>query len=257
MQNRQILWLCLCLPTVACVRMGQVYFLLFFLSAIAWLGLERQTIRFDLLAALAIGTAVAIKPTFLFWPAFLFLQGDRKLALRAIGVTFVLSAVPILLYGPSIYSQWIHGAAVNQQLWRSGENIAIAPYFRRLGLPPLGIALAWTVAAILAWRVWKKTPSRMATTMIALSTSIFCAPLAWVHYTWLLAPGFIWRRWGALSSTAAALLFIPSWIAFFFTNYRVHLGMAVGSTIYFVATWMVMFEFLRTESTMKHRQALS
>lgn len=98
--------------------------------------------------AIAIGLVVAIRPTFLFWPAFLLIRGDRRPALKSALVTATASVLPVFLYGPRIYRQWL-AAFQDVMHWRSPANISIAAFFHRLG-PLVGVGLASGIALLLA-----------------------------------------------------------------------------------------------------------
>jgi hypothetical protein len=240
MQKRQLAWLLFFTPTRECVGEGQIYFILFFLCAIAWILLERRTIRSEWLAAVAIGIVVAVKPTFAFWPLFLFLRGDRKQALRSTGVALIVSFAQALFYGLEIYREWASALRGDLHWWSAG-NIAIAPYFRRIGLHNFGIALSWGVAIALAAYIAKKQPARRSTTMIAVCAGILCPPLAWPNYSLLLAPGFVSHRWGWPSNLAALILALPQWLMIrmvAFTNVKT--GWAIGSSLWFSVFWIIL-----------------
>jgi hypothetical protein len=235
MQRRQIVWLLLAAPALETLLTYEDYFLLFLLAAVAWISLQRKR---ELAAAIAIGLLVAIKPTFAFWPAFLFLRGSRRLALQATVVITLASIFPVLLYGPHIYRLWVNALA-NDPHWFAPVDIAITPYFRRLGLYPLGMVLAWALALFLAWRIWRTKPDNETATGIALCASVLCAPLAWFTYILPAAPGFVSRRWSTSSNVAAALLLIPSILpTSLLQGSRTSLALAGG--IYFAAVWIIL-----------------
>jgi hypothetical protein len=197
----------------------------------------------ELAAAIAIGLLVAIKPTTAFWPCFLFLGGHRKLALRSLGVTLAVSVAPLLFYGPSIYREWL-AALANDPHWIYATDIATPAFFARLGLPGLGLALAGTVAALLAWTVWKTKPDFKTVSGIAMCAAILCAPLAWVGYVLLVAPYFISIRWKLQSNLAAALLIVPSAVPMMMSRPAGRLSIALGSGISFVAVWLILMSFV-------------
>jgi hypothetical protein len=206
MQKRQIVWLLLSAALIDTLALGQIYTLLFLLAAVAWISMEDGH---ELTCVIAIGLLVAIRPPLLLWPAFLYLAGHRRLALRSLAATFAISAFPILLYGPRIYLQWV--AAVRAQSHSFAvTDIALSAYFSRLGLPALGIALAAALALYLAWWMSKTKPDAATASMVSMCAAILCAPLGWVHYTLWVAPAFAAHRWHGLDNVAAALLSIPT-----------------------------------------------
>jgi hypothetical protein len=249
MSESQLLWLFLCAPTLDFVGKGQIYFILFFLTIVVWLGMGRGTGRGrDLLSALSIGAMVAIKPTFVFWPVFLLLRGDRKLAVRSILAALVLSLAPVLIYGPHVYLQWFD-ATKNDLHWLSVGNVAIGPYFRRLGLRPLGVGLQCVLALVLALYVWRRKPDQRATTTIALSASILCGPHAWLNYALLLGPAFVSRKWSGLARVAAFVFLLPPGLAFgLLFKLCGPVGMEIGSGIYPAAVFIMLFTSILSTS---------
>lgn len=239
MQIRQIFWLLLAAPVFNTLYGGELYFLLFLLAALALVFVERDH---QLAAATAIGLLVAIKPTAVFWPLFLYLAGHRKLALRSLGVTLAVSAAPILFYGPSIYREWLT-ALENDPHWIFVTNIAIPAFFARLGLPSLGLLLAGTLAAFLAWAAWKTKPAFTNVSGVALCAAILCAPLAWVSYALMVAPYFVSHRWKLSSTVAAVLLTVPSAVPMMMSRSAGQLWAILGSGIYFAALWIILASF--------------
>lgn len=209
LQKRQILYLLLAAPILDTLLSGQIYFLLFFLSAVACIFATRKQ---GWGAAVAIGLLVAIKPTTAFWPLFLFLAGQRRLALRSAAVTFAASIAPLFLYGPRVYREWL-AAVANDPHWLLPSDIAIPAQFHRLGLPVLGLLVAVLIAAALGWLTWKRQPDITTASGIALCAAILCAPLAWHDYTLFVAPWFVARRWRPLPTIAAMLFMVPAFIS--------------------------------------------
>jgi len=243
MQKRKILWLLLSVPVFDTLVGGELYFALFFLAAVALVFVEREH---ELAAAIAIGLLVAIKPTTAFWPLFLYLAGHRRIALRSLCIALGVSAVPVLFYGPSIYSEWF-AALGNDPHWIFATNIAIPAFFARLGLRSVGLVVAGVLAGALAWRVWKTKPAFVTVSGVALCAAILCAPLAWVSYTLMLAPYFVSRRWRLSSHVAAALLVVPSIVPMTMARAAGWVGMVLGSGIYVVAVGMILAGFLSRE----------
>jgi hypothetical protein len=241
MQLRQLLWLGLSSAVFDTFSAGQVYFLLMLLAALAWVCAER---REDFAASIALGLLVAIKPTIIFWPVFLFLSGRHKLCLRSLCVTSLAFILPAGLYGSVIYRQWVD-VLRNDQHWIIATDISIPAYFARLGVRSLGVWFAGMTAAWLAYTVWKKKPSIALTSGIALCASILCAPLAWSAYTLMLAPFFVARRWRRMETMAALLLMIPSSSIALVLSSGSRLGLVAGGTPYFVAIWLILISFLQ------------
>ncbi len=240
LQKRKIFWMLFVGPVFVTLLGGQLYFVLFFLAALALVFVERDH---ESAAAIAIGLLVAIKPTTVFWPLFLYLAGHRKNALRSLCITLGVSAVPVLIYGPSIYSEWF-AALRNDPHWVFPTNIAIPAFFARLELRSVGLMLAGVLAALLAWNVWKTKPAFVRVSGVALCAAILCAPLAWVSYTLMVAPYFVSRRWRLSSHVAASLLLVPSVVPITMGSWPGRTWLSLASGIYLAATGIILAGFL-------------
>jgi alpha-1,2-mannosyltransferase len=186
----------------SCLRLGQTYMALLFLTVCAWLCLERR--RF-FLAGLAIGLLVAIKPNFIVWPVLLFFAGYRKASLVAFVTFCALSLLPVSRWGPSIYLQWL-------PLSHPGEtffpvNASLYSVFLRLGLPALGTLASILLLLASAIWAWRKKPGLPALSGLALLASLLASPVAWVGYTVVLAPLFLLLPLRRLAVPALLLAF--------------------------------------------------
>jgi hypothetical protein len=222
----------------------QLYFILFFLTALALVFIARDQ---TLAAAIAIGLVVAIKPTAAYWPWFLLLAGQRRLALWSVGTTLAVSLAPLPIYGTVIYREWF-AALARDPHWIFSGNIAIPAVFARLGHPLFGFGLAAVLAMLLSWLIWKSKPSLMTVSGIALCAAILCAPLAWVDYALLVAPFFVIRRWNLPSTLAAALLTVPAPITGLMSRPDGRLWVTLASGIYVAAVLIILWAFLNEKS---------
>lgn len=98
-QVRQIAWFLLSYRALATLIASQVYGWGFLASALAWL-YARQN-RY-LAAAIAVGIAVALRPTMLFWIVLLSIAGYRRIAITSLMTIGILFAAPIPIYGQVI-----------------------------------------------------------------------------------------------------------------------------------------------------------
>ena len=78
----------------------------------AWILLERKK---EIWAGILIGLVVAMKPNFAVWPALLLLSGTYRPALASIATVAVVSAIPLAVFGPEIYRQWLDLLASDAQ----------------------------------------------------------------------------------------------------------------------------------------------
>jgi hypothetical protein len=248
MQARQVVWLLLAISVYDTIICEQIYLLLLFLSAVAWVCADNKR---DVIAAIALGLLVAIKPTTLFWPIFLFLAGRRRLALRSLAVTVIVSAVPLLLYGWNVYRDWLTAVRADNH-WTDPTDIAIPAYFARLGHREAGLLVAFAIFAMLAWWLWRRRrPNLEAVSGIALCTTLLCAPLAWYDYSLILAPVFVAHRWSKMETTAAVFLTTPYAVVLFLLHpLGSRISLSAGGVGYFVAVWIILISYVqRTETT--------
>ena len=207
-QKRQILWLLLSATVLDVLKMGQDYALLFLLVTLIWL-LTRRGNRTA--AAILIGIVVAIKPNLGLWPVLMFVAGRRRQAAISSITAVALSVYPVFVYGPSIYAEWLRGSNVGPH-WIYTTDISFAGIFSRLGIRPVGIAVAILCAAALIYFVARIKPSELHIAGIAVCAGIMCSPLAWYLYVIFAAPFFVaLGRWGRLETVTAILLSYPPW----------------------------------------------
>lgn len=205
MQKRQIVWLLLMPAVTDTLWLGQDYALFFFLAYLFWLLMKS---RENLAAGICLGLLIALKPNLGLWPIMLFLSGYRKDAVVSISTALGFSLLPLYLYGPSIYPQWLHAAsAVPHYIFPT--DISLMGICSRLGSRHTGAFLAIAMASALLLFVRRTRPSAVAISGIAVCTGILCAPLGWFHYVLLAAPVFTSYKWGKLKTSAAILLFTP------------------------------------------------
>jgi hypothetical protein len=207
-QKRKILWLILSSSVLMTLWLGQDYSMAFFLACLVWLLFQSN--RMDA-SAIVVGIIVAMKPNFGFWPVMLFLAGHRRAAAISTSTAIVLSALPILIYGPSVYLQWLHTAALPVPHFIFPSDISLVGLFSRMGFHTTGIIGAVLVALALLFYVWRARPTQIETAVIAICAGILCAPLAWYYYILIAAPFFATSKsWGWYETLTAVLLALPS-----------------------------------------------
>lgn len=187
------------------LHMGQVYILLLLVFVSALLSLRRGRYQ---VAGLLVGILIALKPNFLVLPVLLLLAGCATTALSALAVAALLSAAPLLVYGSSVYAQWLevlrHDTGVG--LPTNGSLFGLAA---RLGIPELGIVIAGALVLVAALWAWRQRPQGLTVSNLAIVVLLLASPLAWAGYTVFLLPVFIWRRWTTPLAIAAMLLILP------------------------------------------------
>lgn len=188
--------------------MGQISVLLMALYLAALWALETPR---PLWAAIPIGLLVAIKPNFAVWPALLFLAGHRRLGLATGAIVAMLWSLPVALYGPSLYAQWLATARAHSlNTWHG--NSSLIGFLGRLGMPQVGTLLSIALLAYAATWAWRTRPAVLQSAPVGVSVALLSAPVAWPGYTLLLWPHLLATadqraRWLLL----ATLLSVP-WI---------------------------------------------
>ncbi|MDP2354464.1 MAG: glycosyltransferase family 87 protein [Beijerinckiaceae bacterium] len=183
--------------------LGQIYLPLVLATVAAWLLLER---REDLWAGLLIGFVVCLKPNFLVWPALLFLSGSFRVALIASATAAAISLVPLLVYGPGVYMQWIELVLSDKERPFFLTNASLMGLAARAGLSTAGAAMgALVLASLAAWALLRRPPP-LQVSAIALVAAVLASPLGWIHYTLFLLP-IIVARWDAIAMRLVAITF--------------------------------------------------
>lgn len=186
--------------------LGQIYMPLVLATVGAWLLLERGQ---WLWAGILIGLVVSLKVNFLVWPVLLLLAGHWRPVLAAAVTALIIAAIPVAVFGPDIYVQWLKLVASDGERAIFLTNASLAGLFARIGLQTAGTLLGGVLLLGLAgWAYWRK-PSALRASAFGLVAALLASPLGWIHYTLFLLPVLLsnWNRkpmW-----LVAALLAIP------------------------------------------------
>jgi hypothetical protein len=198
------LWALAIFPFWFTLEVGQVYVALVALAAGVWIALDRER---DDLAGLALGLLVAWKPNLILWPLLLFLAGRRRASLVAVAVSGALSVWPALVYGPSIYAEWVQASAATTA--GIGGYGFLSYVARDMGAAWLGVlaSLGLVIGAII-WGWFNRSAARQASE-VGLIVSLLALPITSAGYLALLVPVFFGRSWSQLTFVAAAVLLVP------------------------------------------------
>jgi hypothetical protein len=184
--------------------LGQIYLPLVLATVAAWLLLERGS---DLWAGILIGLVIALKPNFLVWPALLFLAGHYRPAIATVATAALVSAVPLVAFGPEVYRQWFELVASDRERAFFLTNASLAGLAARAGVPMLGIVSSVTLlAGLAAWGLFRR-PGRMRASALALVAALLASPLGWIHYTLFLLP-VLMAHWNRPAMRLVALLLV-------------------------------------------------
>jgi hypothetical protein len=188
------------------LALGQIYLPLVLATVVAWRCLDANR---PLVAGVLIGIVVAVKPNFAVWPALLFLSGHLAAAAAAGVTVVVLSAIPLVLYGPIVYRQWFELLLSESGRGAFLTNASLPGLAQRLDLPLAGALLSVVLLLVVAGWALVRRPGWQEASAVGILAGIIASPIAWVHYTLFLLPVFFWRRWNPLLAAAAALLVVP------------------------------------------------
>lgn len=237
LQGRQILWLVTCAPTLETFDWGQLYTGPFLIGVLAWMFNKNGK---HLPAGIAIGTVVALRPTMAIWLLILYLAKHRESLIAAIGTILTLYVLPLLIYGPRIYTEWSH-AFDNDQHWLEPVNIAIMPLAARHGHAIWGIAAAASIMlGVCVWAI-RTRPDFSTSSGAGLCLGIACSPLAWFLYLLFVAPFFMTRRWSMLAMSGAALFLV-----------RHQILPTTRGILYLIGTLMILAFFIQRPSFIGH-----
>jgi alpha-1,2-mannosyltransferase len=249
-QIRVIFFLLFSMSVLDIVYLAQDYGFMFLLVCLVVYFIKSER---TLATAICIGVLVSIKPNLGVWPILLFLANYKKLAVISTLTAIALTTLPIALYGPSIYTQWLHAYAVSDAgIFPS--DISLSGIFTRLGYPLAGRIVAVLLFLALANLIRRNRPGQIEVGGVATCAGILCSPLGWFQYSVLAAPLFAAsKRWGSLETWAAALLCFPD-VEILFTGGG-RLLAVLGALPYFVGVYLMLISFLRSPLNKSHPRA--
>lgn len=193
------------------VVLGQIYIVLLFFTVLGWILLQRGQF---ILAGIAIGMVIALKPNFVIWPIFLLLAGYYLTALVSLISGVAISMVPLFSYGMDIYLRWLEASALRLETLRMPGNNSILGLTARFDTITLGLVIG--VLAVSALLVLSKLRQSKALeqfeyfSALGIIASLLASPISWTGYTILLLPIFFsLKKWSLAVIIAAALLAIP------------------------------------------------
>lgn len=216
------------------LALGQIYLPLVLATAGSWILLERGRLT---AAGVLMGIVVAVKPNFGVWPLLLILAGHWRAPVVAALTACALAVVPLLIYGPDIYAQWIALVLSDRGRAEFLTNASIAGLFSRAGMTGVGVALsALGLFVIAAWTA-RIRPDPLHATAVGIASGILASPIAWVHYTLFLVPAFFASTLSAPLLIAAALMVMPVPLLLGYLDAPVWQQLTIGSAY----NWAALF----------------
>jgi hypothetical protein len=193
------------------IVLGQVYTVLLLLAVLGWIWLRQGK---PIHAGIAIGLLVALKPNFAIWILFLIVSGFTLTSAVSLLTALVMSVVPLILYGPNIYTQWLEASALQRETLIMPGNSSLAGLVARFDGVSAGIVIGLlAVLALLILARYRPAVGMEKPEVISalgLLASLLASPIAWTGYTILLLPVFFsLKRWTPPVILSAAILAIP------------------------------------------------
>lgn len=190
------------------IALGQLYAFLLIFVASAWVLAEK---RYDKLAGVAIGIVIAIKPNFCFWLVLLSIAGYWSIAISAVITTLTFSVLPLVIWGPEVYRQWLTALANYPSLGLLiAGNSSFSSLAARVEVPLLGVAISLLFVGVSFYFMRSKAKTLHRIHEFGIVGSILLSPWSWVGYTMLTLPIFFSRaQWNWYFVISAGLLAFP------------------------------------------------
>jgi hypothetical protein len=191
--------------------LGQIYILLLLFTVLGWISIQRGKY---ILAGLAIGLVIAIKPNFVIWPIFLLVSGYYVPFLVSVLTGIIISIIPMIFYGTKIYIQWLDASSLRlETLIMPGNNSILGLIARFDGLS-LGLVISLIVVLALLVLSRLKSSGNLErfeyVSALGIIASLLASPISWTGYTILLLPIFFsLKKWTIPVMFSAAILSIP------------------------------------------------
>jgi hypothetical protein len=193
------------------LTLGQIYVFLLFFIIVGWVSIQRKKY---VLAGMAIGLVVAIKPNFIIWPIFLLVSGYYVTFITSVLSALLISLIPVLYYGIQIYEQWLEASSLRIETLILPGNSSILGLTARFREIDAGIVISIILVCTLLYFSKRKTSGRMDysenVSALGIMASILASPIAWVGYTIFLLPiYFSLKKWTYPVIISAAILSLP------------------------------------------------
>jgi len=248
-------WAFLFLPVWDSIIIGQNYIVLLLLALAAWAALRASN---HVLAAVALGLLVALKPNFALLMPILFLARHYRLALLTGVAATLFTALPMMVYGPQIYRDWLLALSQDNH-WIFTTTVSLPSYFQRLGLKEIGAATAVLVLAGACALAWIRRPNAQWATMLGLLTGILASPLAWFHYLLVLLPFLVSMKWNTqIALGAAAFVVLQPTIVLYAMGKGLPVLATLGGAMLFATLllgWGIVRQMLEAPSADEARRA--
>jgi hypothetical protein len=227
----RILWALSMAGLWTTIALGQIYVPILLLATGAWLWMEKGRFK---LAGIALGMIIALKPNFIFWLVLIGLTGNFVVVVSGVLTALVLTLIPFIMWGPSIYRQWVTALseypsfgiliAGNSSLQSLGEHMNFAFF---------GVIAAIVLTCLTLYIVYRnKYLSEETINSLGILGSLLISPFAWVGYTILTLPIFLSKpKWNWRILISALLMVFPYILVMYFSG-RNHFTSVVFGWLY-------------------------
>jgi len=190
------------------LALGQIYASILILSVCAWVLAEKGKY---ILAGIALGTVVAIKPNFGFWLLLLGIARQFTIFLSAASTALTLSLLPIPVFGIQIYKQWLTALSEYPSIGLLiAGNSSIHSLSARFGLPSLGVVITVILLGMSIYLTHRNKGSLRDINSLGIIGSLLASPLAWTGHTILCLPILLSRQhWKWTTTTSAFIMAFP------------------------------------------------
>jgi len=193
------------------LTLGQIYVFLLLFIVLGWIFIQRKR---NIMAGIAIGLVVTIKPNFIIWPVFLLLTGYYATFLVSVLSSLLISLIPMLFYGTQIYEQWLQTSVLRMETLILPGNSSILGLTARFNDITAGIVISIILVCAGLYLLKQKTSTRIEysedISALGILISILASPISWAGYTILLLPIFFsLKKWTYPVIISAAILSIP------------------------------------------------
>ena len=193
------------------IVLGQIYTVLLLFSVLGWVSLRKGQY---ILAGIAIGLLMAIKPNFIIWSVFLLLSGYYLTFAISVLSGLIVSLIPLAVYGTRIYTQWLEASSLRLETLIMPGNNSLLGLSARFHSIALGIVISVILVIVLLVLSRFKSASDMGhpeyISALGIIASLLASPISWTGYTILLLPiYFSLKKWSIPVTVSAAILSIP------------------------------------------------
>ena len=230
------------------IEVGQIYIPLLISTYLAWRALAGgNTIR----AGVLMGALIAVKPQFGLWALSMLLIGEYAAFLSTSITVVVISLLPLFLFEPRVYGQWIAAIGKYDGILLPG-NMSILGPLSHIGFKTTGLLLSGLVCIVLLLFIWRNKPPALQTSYLAILLTNFISPYSWSGYTLFLLPELLntMKPSGKFIAGTLLLAFPLPFVLEYYTNSALH-SVTIG-WVYGWAILLLLWDCLETTRRLRN-----